>query len=164
MKETSQEQTQIFVRHLEELDPGAHARLKRCAGHSMKEARGALTLFYSILPHGVPQAQEEIYFLVATLYPLAENSGQGNLGDALRRARTDQNARGLDRRLEALLDANIDQLPFRLRQTIHFLQSNRIRVNYQTLLTDLLYWSHPDHFIQQRWARSYFSSSKEKNQ
>lgn len=147
-----------FVERLDSLDPGARARLKRNAGKSMAESRDALVLFYGLLPHGVPQYQEETYFLVATLYPLAEGGGRGDLGTALRRARQEKNAKGLDRRVEILLDADVSQLPFRLRQAIRFLASNRVRVNWPLLLQHLLHWTNPNRFVQQAWARSYFAA------
>jgi CRISPR system Cascade subunit CasB len=146
-----------FIEGINRLDPGERARLKRCAGQPLGEARsGALGLFYSLLPHGVPQAQEDLYFLVASLYPLAEAGGKGDLGASFRLARSDKNAPGLDRRVTHLLDADQGQLPFRLRQAVRFLHSNRVRVNWPLLLSDLLFWSHAERRVQRRWARSYF--------
>jgi CRISPR system Cascade subunit CasB len=152
------QRVQVFISRLENLDPGDRARLKRCAGKSLAEANDALGLFYSLLPHGVSPFQEETFFLVATLYPLAEGGSSGDLGLALRKAQNMQNAKGLDRRVEVLLDADEEQLPFRLRQAIHFLQSCRTRVDWCQLLDDLLQWNQPQKYIQQRWARSYFAS------
>lgn len=147
-----------FVERLERLDPGERARLKRNAGKPLAESRDALVLFYSLLPQGVPHSQEEMYFLVATLHPLADGGGTGDLGTALRRARQEKYAKGLDRRVEILLDADESQLPFRLRQAIRFLASNRVRVNWPLLLQGLLSWTHPERFVQQTWARSYFAA------
>lgn len=152
----------MFIERLGRLEPGERARLKRNAGCQLAEARNATTLFYQILPLGVPVFSEEMYFLTATLFTLAESEGMGNLGDALRRARKDnQNDKGLDRRIEVLLDANQEQLPFRLRQVIHFLQSNRVKVNWGQLLADLLQWDREDRRIQRKWARSYFGNHTE---
>lgn len=147
-----------FVARLENLDTGDRARLKRNAGKTIAEAHEAMGFFYGLLPPGVPQYQEEVYFLVATLFPLAEGGGKGDFGEQLSRAQNSKNSKGLDRRVEILLDADFNQLHFRLRQAVHFLQSCRMRVNYVQLLEDLLQWNHPDRFIQQRWARSYFGS------
>jgi len=147
-----------FINRLEKLDPGDRARLKRDAGCTLAEAQSSLGLFYSLLPYNVPHQQEEIYFLVATLFPLAEGNSKDDLGGSLKRARQEKkNAKGLDRRVEILLDADLTQIPFRLRQVVHFLKSNRVPVNWPGLLSDLLYWTHPDRFVQQRWARSYFA-------
>jgi len=147
-----------FIHKLDGLDEGDKARLRRNAGKAISEAGDVTGLFYRILPSGVPMQQEEIYFLVATLFPLNENGGAGNFGASLRRARTSSNDKGLDKRVEILLDAELSQLSFRLRQAVQFLRSNRVSTNWAKLLNDLLYWSHPDRFIQRNWARSYFST------
>lgn len=146
-----------FVERLEALEPGDRARLKRNAGQPLAEARNALGLFYRILPPGVLQAQENAYFLIATLYPLADGGGRGDFGQALRRARSAQNRRGLDRRIEILLDADETQMSFRLRQSVCFLQSCRVRIDWTSLLEDALRWNHPERFVQRKWARSYFA-------
>lgn len=152
-------QSVLFIDRLEKLDAGDRARFKRNAGKSLSEASDALGLFYHLLPPGIPQYQEEIYFLLATIYPLAESGGNGDFGTLLAKAQNSSNKKGLDRRVEFLLDADTDQLAFRLRQSVHFLHSCRVGINWVQLLDDLLQWSHPDRYIQKRWARSYFSQS-----
>lgn len=152
----SSPQVAAFVERLGRLDAGDRARFKRSAGKTMGEATNTLGLFYSLLPRGIPPLREQTYFLVATLYPLAESGGTGDLGAALRQCRRKSNAQGLDRRVEVLLDADETQLPFRLRQAVSYLHSSRTRVNWAQLLEDLLLWNHPKRFIQQKWARSYF--------
>lgn len=161
MSDRSNDRLAQFVAALRKLDAGDRARLKRNAGRPLSEAQDATALFYRILPGSVPQSQEEVYFLIATLFPLADEGGEGNLGATLRKTQSEKNRKGLDRRLEVLLDADLDQLSFRLRQTVHFVQSNRVRVNWVGLLKDLLSWNHPDRFVQQSWARSYYSIATE---
>jgi len=154
-----------FVENLAALDPGDRARLKRNAGNRLNEANRAAGLFYhKVLPYGVPVQAEDWYFLVATLYPLEkEDKGPipANFGLSLRHIRTGKNEAGLDRRVERLLDADEQQLPFHLRQAVHFLASNRGRVDWGNLLADLLRWTHPERYVQKNWARTYFA--KEKN-
>lgn len=146
-----------FCKHLERLDPGEQARLKRNAGRTIAESRKVMGVFFRLLPRNVPKYQEETYFLVATLFPLAETSKKdGNLGHSLSLARHDKYAQGLDRRVEVLLDADKKQLPFRLRQAIRFLESQRVTVNWPQLLKDLLAWDHPKRYVQESWARAYF--------
>ncbi|MBN1977395.1 MAG: type I-E CRISPR-associated protein Cse2/CasB [Anaerolineae bacterium] len=160
---TNPPQVQLFMDRLSQLEPGERARLKRNAGHPLAEAGKVLGLFYRLLPLGVSEREYETYFLAATLYPMAEGGGAGNLGASLRRAQSKANKKGLDRRVEILLDADRAQLPFRLRQAIHFLQSNRVKVNWPLLLSDLLWWSAPGRNVQQRWARSYFAESQDQS-
>jgi CRISPR type I-E-associated protein CasB/Cse2 len=114
-------------------------------------------LFYSLLQPSVPEYQHEAYFLAATLYPLAEAGGVGDLGASLHRAQDAKNRKGLDRRIITLLDSDESQLPFRLRRAMHLLQSNRVRVNWPRLLEDLLAWNRSNHPVQRRWAQSYFA-------
>ena len=147
-----------FVAQLEALDAGDRARLKRSAGKTIAEAgHNSLALFYKTLPSDVPPYQEQSYFLAATLFPLTGGGGEGNLGNSLRRAVDSSNESSLDRRVERLLDADDEQLPFLMRQAVRYLYSNRVPINWPRLLGDLLYWSHPERFVQRQWARSYFA-------
>jgi CRISPR system Cascade subunit CasB len=146
-----------FCERLERLDAGERARLKRNAGRTLAESHNVLGLFFRVLPHNVPRDQEETYFLVATLFPLAESGDAENLGHSLYLARDEKYAQGLDRRVEVLLDADQEQLPFRLRQAVRFLDSKRVAVNWSQLLQDLLAWDHPKRYVQENWARAYFA-------
>jgi len=144
-------------------DPGAKARLKRASGLALGEAPGdALRVFYALRP---PYQREERYFLIATLFPLAQHSRRaGDLGATLRRARTDTNARGLDHRLEVLLDADAEQLAFRLRQAVHFARSQRVDVDFVQLLADVLGWDAAGRQVQRNWARTYFGQRPERKE
>jgi CRISPR type I-E-associated protein CasB/Cse2 len=146
-----------FCQRLGELATGERARFKRNAGRSLAESHNVLGLFFRLMPPNVPKHQEATYFLVATLFPLADSGGEGNLGQSLHQARDTKYAQGLDRRIEILLDANREQLPFRLRQAIRFLYSRRVPVNWPRLLQDLLAWNSPRRWVQENWARAYFA-------
>ncbi len=144
-----------FIARLGKLDAGERAKFKRDAGKTLAEA-SSMGLFYRVI-QGLYGVNEEMYFLVATLYPLAESGGGENLGASLRRARDPKNFKGVDRRVEILLDADAAQLRFRLRQAIKFLKSNRVRVNWELLLTDVLKWNSSYRTTQKEWARKYFA-------
>jgi len=146
-----------FCTRLEQLDSGDRARLKRNAGRTLAEAHKALGLFFRLLPPNVPRFHTETYFMLATLYPIAEGGSAGNLGHSLLQARDDKHPQGLDRRFEILLDSDRDQLRFRLRQAIRLLYSKRVPVNWPQLSDDLLHWDHPKRYVQENWARAYFA-------
>jgi CRISPR system Cascade subunit CasB len=150
--------TQQFLDRLGKLDNAARARLKRSAGRPLAEARDSLGLFYRLLPAGVHPAQEEWYFLIATLYPLADAGASGNLGSALRRASDQGSVKGINRRFEILIDSDSSQLPFRLRQAVRFLNSKEVAVNWTQMLEDVLHWNHPSRYVQKQWARSFFAA------
>jgi len=147
----------LFIDRLAKLDTGERARLKRCSGQTLNEARET-ALFYSVLPSGVPQYKENIYFLVSTLYAIADSTiTERDFGASLRQAQNQNNRKGLDRRVQILLDSDEIQLPFRLRQAVHYLKSQQVKINWQKLLVDLLWWSSENRSVQRRWARSYFA-------
>lgn len=158
-----EDQVGSFIGRLEKLDTGGKARLRRNAGRSLAESRGVLGLFYRLLPADVPAYDHERYFLIATLFPLAANGNPRDLGATLRRARTPTNRRGLDRRVEILLDADEEQLRFRLRQAVRFARSNRVAVNWTALLRDVLRWERPGRYVQRQWAQSYFGAPQPRN-
>ena len=159
----SQTLTEKFIKNLEKLEAGDRARLKRNAGNLINESNQVLGLFYKLLPFEVPKYQEEKYFMAATLFPLAEGGGSGDLGSTLRKVRIPgKNEKGLDRRFQNILDAEKLQLPFRLRQMIHLLHSNRIKVDWLQMLEDLIHWDHPEKYVQKKWARSYYSKTDKK--
>jgi CRISPR type I-E-associated protein CasB/Cse2 len=147
-----------FVTKLAALDAGNKAKLKRDAGKPIAEAQ-SIGLFYRLLPYGLNSVQEEMYFLVATLYGLVDGGAQGNLGASLHRTcdPDPKKNKGLNRRVEILLDSDATQLPFRLRQAVRFLKSKNERVNWQQFLQDLLRWNYPSRIAQKEWARAYFA-------
>jgi len=150
-----------FLQNLSALDAGGKARLKRDAGKPLAEAK-SLGLFYRLLPYGLSAAQEEIFFLLATLYTLADGGGKGNFGASLHSARDPdpKKNKGLNRRVEVLLDSDAAQLPFRLRQAVRLLKSKPVAVNWQQLLEDLLRWKSVNRTVQKQWARAYFGISQ----
>lgn len=167
--------TDHFVSQLEELvrtgDRGSLAVLRRNAGRSLGESRGAVGLFYRMLPMRLGP-REEIYFLVATLFPWNDHpSPNGNMGHSMVLLRSKTGSEALDRRMTVLLDADFayspggalrpGELGFRLRQTVKLLAGHDVGVDWRKLLEDLLSWSHPERWVQKNWARAYFGRTAE---
>ena len=59
-----------------------------------------------------------------------------------------------ERRFIALLDADRDQLPHRLRQIIALLKEQSI--DFEALLSGLLYWDDDQKRTQNAWARDFY--------
>jgi CRISPR system Cascade subunit CasB len=159
-----QRQITTFVANLGRLDAAGRARLKRNAGRSLAEARDAQRVFFQALPYELVGRllEEESYFLIATLYPMAEAQGGGtSLGTTLRRVRQGRGSASLDRRFQSLLDSEREQLPFRLRQAVRLVNASDQSIDWAQLLEDLLGWEHPNRYVQLRWARDYFVGSTE---
>lgn len=63
----------------------------------------------------------------------------------------------IEQRFIALLDADEEQLPYRLRQMVQLVKAEEgIRIHWARLLDDLLDWNHPERRVQQRWARAFY--------
>jgi CRISPR system Cascade subunit CasB len=149
--------TYAFVASLGGLNAAARARLKRNAGRTLSEARDVYGIFYRLLPPRLQPYEHDHYFLVATLFPLGtETKRDRNFGATLRITRQSMSGPALDRRVETLLDADAEQLPFRLRQAVRLAQSHRVGINWNRMLVDVLGWGAPSRYVQRQWAESYF--------
>lgn len=154
-----QRQIATFIANLGRLDNAGRARLKRNAGRTLVEARDVQRVFFQALPYELAgrMIEEEIYFLVATLYPMADARSDGvSLGTTLRRVRQGRDSASLDRRFQSLIDSDREQLPFRLRQAVRLAAASDQALDWAKLLEDLLGWDLPNRYVQLRWARDYF--------
>jgi CRISPR system Cascade subunit CasB len=158
-----QRQAAEFIAALERLDAGGLARLKRNAGNTLADARDVHRAFFQSLPYTVGERLHEDYFLIATLFPLADNhENAGNFGDSMRRVKLARGggdsgrANSLDRRFEALLDCEREQLGFRLRQAVRLVAASDQTIDWTQFLLDIIGWDHSERRTQLRWARSYF--------
>ncbi|HEY0739685.1 MAG TPA: type I-E CRISPR-associated protein Cse2/CasB [Herpetosiphonaceae bacterium] len=171
---SSSDPIDYFIRRLETLDSGGRARLKRNAGRTLNEARDVYQVFFSILPFGVHERDHNDYFLIATLYAAGtrrDNPRPANpprsFGASLRRVRqqiqadSDDRQISLDKRIETLLDADREQLDFRLRQLVSLLVAHEVAVDWRRLLRDVLDWDREDRqSVKITWARHYYAPAR----
>jgi CRISPR system Cascade subunit CasB len=151
--------TQAFIEHLRRLrtDRGAMAVLRRSLAADPEDVRA----YRYVEPFVSDESgwRRRAYYLVAGLFALhPEESGSTLaevLGDLWRR---DGQRSGLERRFHALLEADPDQLPDRLRRVVAYIASKRAGgLNYVRLLEDLLRWYRPSGRVRQRWAREFYT-------
>lgn len=152
-----------------EQSKGPLAVLRRNAGKSLADAHGVYSVFYRLFPARPPQ-DEELYFLVATLFALGPRvEFKGDFGASMAHLRSVHSPGAVDRRMTILLDTEMDgtmpgELGFRLRQAVKMLASKEIGVDWSQLLDDLLRWSDSRRLVQKRWASSYFSTRDDSNE
>jgi CRISPR system Cascade subunit CasB len=65
-------------------------------------------------------------------------------------------SKNIEKRFTTLLDADADELPWRLRQITAVLDAAGMAVDWPSLLADLWRWNHPDRPVQVRWARQFW--------
>ena len=65
----------------------------------------------------------------------------------------------IERRFITLLDSDRDQLPHRLRQMVAMLKNYPL--DFEALLTGLLYWNDDRKHTQNAWARDFYQNMKD---
>jgi CRISPR system Cascade subunit CasB len=155
-----------FVGFLESLrdneDRGALAALRRGLGKPPGTVPAMHPLVVPRLPPGANRREEDLYYLVASLFAYHDQPrAQGNLGVSFRRVKDAAERDSTERRFVALLNCHRDDLPGHLRQVVGLAKSKDVPVDYRQLLTDLRYWDHPDRFVQRNWADGFWGASEE---
>lgn len=144
--------------------------LKR--GRTWPPARAALRRSLAFDPGTYPPAmpyvepfvkeegwRREAHYLVAGLYALKDGAHQEgqSLAQALSGAGQRRDSQSAEKRFLALLDADRDQIAFRLRQAVGLAEG---ALDFGRLLDDLLHWFDPDRKVQARWAREFYRVEK----
>jgi len=176
---TTKFETHPFISQLEKLvkeqEIGALANLRRGLGKPPGSTREMDRWVLRYVPTGARGDQENAYYLVATLFAcwyqgtdLVNQNPPQNLGASLR-ALVDLEAAGnnnrdeiekrVEKRLVALLNSHLDDLPKHLQHIISLLKSKDIPVNWSQLLGDVQNWHREDQEIQRSWARGFWKNS-----
>lgn len=170
MTTTDRTRENEFIKHVEGLDTGKLAMLRRGCGER-DPVEGRCPWLVGLI-HGV--SSEATAFLVASLlaqYKTTEikvgrHSFEGNFGATWKRAIAGTDSKSIERRFHILLDADYDpwtgdgDLPYRLRQMVRYAASKGVGVDWPELLTDLKFWNQPEKRVQKRWARSFFATER----
>jgi CRISPR system Cascade subunit CasB len=142
-------------------DSGAKAELKRALSGEERHLRNTYSL---VLPYlgDVKEWQQDMWILVAALaayYPQEVKLEQRDFGFSCRRIDPSNDSGGADRRFRALLDTSLTDIRSPLTNLVRQMKSKGIRVDYPQLLIDLLQWDHPNQYIQDRWARTFWGAA-----
>lgn len=136
-------------------DRGALASLRRGLGKSPGTTPDQYPHVVPFLPADAGPARTWPYFLVAGLFASHPSNRRGEgFGRSFHRL-PESPSREL--RFKALLNSDTDELPAHLRQAVRQLATKEVSVDWDRLLHDLLRWSHPSRFVQQRWARDFWA-------
>lgn len=122
------------------------------------------------LTHGRGEWQRQATYLVAACWAKSRRQRDGGdqeqgqlLAVGLRRLSQDpanpHASKNIEKRFTALLDADGDELPWRLRQVSAVLDAASIAIDWPALLSDLWRWNHPERYVQVRWARQFWAAA-----
>lgn len=158
---------QPFIRYLLSLaegqDRGALAALRLGLGKPPGVVVDTFRYVEPWLGEKRSAARESAHYLVASLFALHPKSiDRGNMGTHMAQTREKNNEDALDRRFTALLNTHIDDLPVYLRQTVSYLKSKDVPVNWNELLWDLQNWEEkredPRRSVQKKWAGAFWAN------
>jgi CRISPR system Cascade subunit CasB len=153
-----------FVAKLEEWsanDSRVRAVLRRSLSFAPGEHPPAFPYVEWFLKGDESTWRRAAHYLVAGVW--AAHWRQGRSGEqmpfgkacaALRASAT--GSESVERRFVNLLDADLDQLPHRLRQMMALLKD--FNLDYEALLKGLLYWNDDRKRSQNQWARDFYRS------
>lgn len=154
------EVTQSFVRHLSavaERDRGSMAVLRRSLSFDPGTYPAAFPLVEGFVSEGTSQTWRRSLYLLAGLFASHERHERGiSFATAFARLQLRRKSTSLEQRFIGILDADEDQLPFRLRQGVRLLAADGLGFDYESLASDLPWWNTEDRRVQQRWARDFY--------
>ena len=152
-----------FIQFLHQLakteDRAALAHLRRGLGKKPGAAPEMFPYVVPWLPTDVHPQEEAVYYTIAALFARHPSSTPtGNMGDHMAAARENGREDAVERRFVTLLAAHPEDFSDFLRQTVSFLASKEIPVNWNQLFRDMRYWSHPDYGenVRKRWATAFW--------
>lgn len=140
-------------------DNGAKSILKRALSGEDRHIRNTYAILLPYMPD--IKWQQENWILVACLsvyYPQPIRENQQNFGYSCRGLANATHSEGADRRFRALLDTALEDLRSPLTALVRQIKSKEIRLDYSQLLSDLGRWEHPDQYIQDQWARTFWGA------
>ena len=154
-----------FIEWLEELndhDTKVRAVLRRSLSFDPGAFPAAYAYVEPFLKGEDASWRRKVHYLVAGLWAQHRSDGGTpdgrSLGATCAAYATSKKASDSpERRFIALLDADRDQLPHRLRQMVALLKA--FPLDWNCLLKDLLGWTVPEKPVQNRWARDFYRNT-----
>ena len=110
------------------------------------------------------QSRRSTVYLAAGLWAQVVRQGLGkpmSFPEAMRRVRDKEQSDSIERRFTALLDADADELRWRLRSAVTLIASQSIALAWPSLLDDMLMWHYSNRCVQRRWARNFWGQPPE---
>jgi CRISPR system Cascade subunit CasB len=144
-------------------DNGAKAVFKRAMSGEPEHIRRVYQFVLPYIGNASEWEQSEIWIPVACLavyYPqtIRELEQQRNFGHSCQGLAKATNSEGADRRFRALLDLSLTDIQSSLTALVRQMKSKGTAIDYPKLLADLRQWEHPNQYIQDQWARTFWSA------
>ena len=147
-----------WLESLNERDTRVRAELRRSLAFAPGAFPAAFAYVEPFLKEDTTNWRREVHYLVAALWAAHWKEGRPGpalpLGTVAAMHQLKSGSASTERRFIALLDADPEQLPHRLRQMIALLKEETI--DFDALLDDLLRWQDERKRTQNAWARDFY--------
>ncbi len=147
-----------WLESLSEKDTKVRAVLRRSLAFDPGEYPRAYPYVESFLKDEGNSWRREMFYLVAGLWAshwMGDRTGiPMTIGRACAAYQSTRGSTSTEQRFITLLDADEEQLPYRLRQMIAMLKDQAI--DFEAVLMELLYWNDDRKRTQNTWARDYY--------
>jgi CRISPR system Cascade subunit CasB len=163
-KNTRSERAKTYLENLRERtkhDSGAKATLKRALSgekhHILRTYKFLLTYL-----DGIPEWQQDIWIFVACLdiyHDQDKEPAPRNFAQSCLDLQNKVPSQGPERRFHTLLDTALVDIQSPITALVRQFKSQDVEVYYPQLILDLCNWDHPDQFVQDRWARTFWRAS-----
>jgi len=147
---------EYLIKHVD--DRAMLATLRRGLGKSVGESIEIFPILMPVIGSNPSEEHMASAFQVASLFALHPvHTEKGNFGEHVKRLKqAGQEESSTERRFIQLLRLRRESIDAPLRQHVQILKSKDIPINWNQLFYDLQYWSHPDHFVQESWAKAFW--------
>jgi CRISPR system Cascade subunit CasB len=155
------ERTTVFLSAIAkrtDKDNGAKAVMKRALTGDERHQRHTYPIVLNWLG-GVREDQQDLWIFVASLsayYPQSPHTVPKNFGFSSKKLNDYSSSGGTEKRFRALLDLSLTDIRTPITALIRQMKGKGIAIDYPLLLADLCQWEHPDQYIQDRWARTFW--------
>lgn len=143
-------------------DSGAKATLKRALSGEDYHLRRTYPFLLPYL-EGISEWQQVIWIFVACLdiyHDQDKEPNPRNFAESCLDLQNSSESNGPERRFRALLDTDLPNIQSPITALVRQIKSKKdkkkIPVYYPRLIVDLCNWDHPDQFVQDRWARTFW--------
>lgn len=147
-----------WLEKLNESDSKVRAILRRSLAFDVSQHIPAFPYVEPFLKGEESEWRRNMHYLVAALWAAHWREGRAGTACTLACAcamhQLSSGSASTERRFISLLDADREQLPYRLRQMVALL--NEQPIDFEVLLDDLLRWSRESKRTQNTWARDFY--------
>jgi CRISPR system Cascade subunit CasB len=142
-------------------DNGAKATLKRAITGEPKHLRAVYPILLRYL--GDTKYHVDQWIFGACLFASdseqkLEREERSNFGKSVKGLAGNTDSEGPERRFKALLDTSLENLHIPLAALVRLMKTKGIAIDYPQLIVDLIRWDHPDQYIQDKWARTFWGA------